>query len=405
MKYPDSFFDYIGSHLHDDPSRLLLSDSNKEADFDVREAVAQIVCRKKALKKLPAKCSRREFIFPDTLSAEQASSEILADFHVSIAGDVRTVADLTAGLGVDAMAFAGKGCSVTAVERDPHKAETLGYNAGVMGIGNMEVVNCDASDFIQGTDKSWDLIYIDPARRSAAGKRTFAFSDCSPDIIRLMPELHGKSRTIIVKASPMLDVSATMKSISGITDIYVISLRNECKEMLVKISTASPQPESSRAAIHAIDIGCCGKESVFSIQASQMENFQMPEIADASEYDSAKWIYEPNSSLMKTGAWGAIAARFPSLKKINVNTHLFVSDTLCNDFPGKIFEIYGWGTLRSDFAKSLRDKSLNITTRNFPFSSDQLSKKLHIRQGSSKEYLIAATIAGERHCIFHAAII
>jgi len=394
--YTSDFFEFIDKNLKGDTAKLKLLYGRKSLSFDIDDAITQIEARKNASKKLPDFCSSDLTIFPHKLSAEQATSEILAGFHASLIPEGMHILDLTAGLGIDSMAFARTGKIVTAVERDSHTADTLKYNIDVLNIPNLTVICRDAETFTANTDSFFDTIFIDPARRGKGGRRTFSFSDCSPDIIPMLPGLMRISSGIIIKASPMLDITDTLQHIPNIKSIYALSLRGECKELLIRIDTRSRE-ESGETEGVAINFSADGTPDSFAFCLT--EDIHDAKYIPKLESGMMTWLYEPNASLMKFAPWRPIQEAFPDLLKLHPNTHLFVSNEYRNDFPGRIFRIEEVGKFKSAFVKELQGKGLCVSTRNFPLSPEALAKRVKARNGNGDLFLIGATATSSDHIL------
>lgn len=392
--YPDAFYEFVKAHLHESPARLRLAFYGKTgSDFSYQEAIDQIEARRKSGAKLNALTCNPRFIFPATICAEQATSSMIAAFHASLIAPGSRVLDLTAGLGSDVVAFAKVASCVTAIERDPHFCDVLRLNSRSLGCGNINVENAEAVQWIGSLKDSeasadapaFDTVYIDPHRRGSDNSRTYAFQDCEPDISALAPRLLELAPLLMVKASPMLDISAAAEAIAGTEKIYVVSEGRDCKELLVFARPGAKFNEVIAVSIRngqthqfAVPADELGKSSKIALVANQMEI-------------CAGYLYEPDASMMKLRCWDALSARFingagePELRLLHPNTNLFHSSELLESFPGRIFRVNG--IIGSRDMKHLRGDTANTATRNYPLTADQLNKKLKLKSAATDRYI------------------
>lgn len=401
MELTDDYISFIRDNEKADTSRLRLMTCGKKMCFDINDAIMQIESRQATAKKLPVFCSNLFSLFPHRLSAEQSTSEIIARYHAELLPDnTHCLLDMTAGLGIDSMAFSEKCEDVTAIERDTHTAEILRHNAAIHEKKNINVINADSVEYLLSNERKWDVIYVDPARRSKSGGRTYDFSDCTPDIISILKILYSRCGKLIIKASPMLDVTRTLKMIPATDEIQVISLKGECKELLISVSLNSKNQD---VKCRAVNINAEGEIEDFTFSYRDHSNTKnVNEIRSVNELDTMKWLYEPNASLMKFAPWSILSSVFPALLKLHPNTHLFVSDSLIPDFPGRIFEIKDYGTLRSEVSNALKGEKRCVAIRNFPLSAQSLAKRLKVRNGGDDEFVFGVTINPDAHFIITA---
>ena len=234
MKYRKSIQDFIIEYACADTTRLRLK--NIEANFDVSWAILQIEARKKLQNKLPSWLSHLDVVFPSILSAEQCSSELTAQYKQRLV-QPGSLLDLTGGLGVDSFYFAQKVSQVIYVERFDEYCRAAKVNFKALNAGNITVVQDDCVHFLQNNDRLFDTIYIDPARRGSGNKRVFALDECEPNVLEIIPLLTRYSKRLIIKVSPMADLSALQSLLPGIVEIHVVSVKNECKEFVVPMGT------------------------------------------------------------------------------------------------------------------------------------------------------------------------
>lgn len=388
MELTQETLQFIQEHLHEDVPTLRLRFAGKDLPgVDIPFALTQIEARRKTAKKLPKALAHPEFIFPTTLAAEQSTSERLAEFHASLLTKGDRILDLTAGLGIDAMAMAGGASHVTACELQAGHVRTLRHNARVMGINNLDVEHIDALEFLrQRETEHWDVIFIDPARRDGGGGRTYALADCTPNIAEIMPLLKGRTETILIKASPMLDLTQTIRELPEISELYILSVNGECKELFLKCAEREEQRQ-----IHTLNFlndGTC-QELSFSDAERNECNF-------AGELNEGDYLYEPNASLMKVIQYAPINKYFPSLRQLAQGTWLYTSAQLYPDFPGRITRITAITGLGRRETADLRGKQFNIVTRNFPLSPTELKKRLRARDGGESFLYGVRTTQGQR---------
>lgn len=382
-------FRFIAAHRREDPVRLRLSLAGKKVPgVDVKVALTQIECRRRAGAKLPVLLECPQFIFPSVLAAEQCSSEALARFHASLVEPGSRILDLTAGLGVDALAMVKRGAEVTAVETLPGHAEALEWNAKALDVRTLTVVNDEASHFLSTLSSAshWDTIFIDPARRDTAGRRTYGLRDCSPCVLDLMPLLRRHADALLLKASPMLDVTQTLRELPGATDLYLLGLGGECKELFCRtdLRTASKAP----AQIHIRNLTAGGEAQTFTFpfgKTAEPRYF-------SDKLHQGLYIYEPSAPLMKVAAIAPIGERYPALDQLGPGTWVYTSSELYPDFPGRITRITS--ILNKKELTALRGEQYNVVCRNHPLTPAQIKARYHIRDGSDRFLYCLRTTAG-----------
>lgn len=385
MKKMDSEMQrWIELHAADDPVRLRL---RHHGDEELAFAITQIECRRKAGNRFPVALASREFMFPTGLSAEQATSEALARIHADIAGyqSGSTHLDLTCGLGMDAFEAARRGARVTAIDINPEVADAALHNAEALGLGDgFEVICGDSASWIRDTDRRFDTIFIDPARRGKGGRRLTAIAECSPDVTALMPRLLRLAPEIIIKASPMLDLTALASELNaacgtegGVTRMIAIGTTRECKEVVAVIGRGAADYYRTEAITALPD---SATPSIFQPATDLPQAPVLQGLPDIGEY-----LYEPYPAVMKTATWGALAALSTSLRQLHHNTHLFVADTALADFPGIPMRIERVELLSDKALKSIAREwpKINVATRNFIISAPELAKRLRIKEGGT----------------------
>lgn len=372
----DAFFEFIKENLNKDPKNLLFASYGKEMGFDTDFAVTQIECRQRGGKKLKHFTSNPQTLFPTLLSYEQASHESVARFHASLIEQDATVLDMTAGLGIDSMAFAQHARKVTACEYDKFKADVLKYNANLLGLSNLTINNIDSIEYIRTLKHKHDIIFIDPARRSAGDRRLYNLHDCTPDILSVMNELLSYCDKVLIKTSPLLDISQTLKDIPSTVKIRAVSVGGECKEVLIEATE-----NGALQSMEATDLTNDGEINYQFIYNPLKENI-LPKYALEGDLQLGNYLYEPGATVMKVCPWGEMSERYPDLKKFSSSSHLFLSSTLYEKFPGRILKIEQ--IIDKNSRKTLKGSPANIVTRNYPINSEELRKKLGVKDGGDK---------------------
>lgn len=390
MHLSPEFRSFIQEHISDDTDRLLLV-ASRFPDIDMPFAVDQILARRQIKDKLPSWYANENLIFPSRLSAEQCSSEITACYKQGLLAG-KTFCDLTGGLGIDTYYFAQSAEEVHYIERFPEYCKAAKHNFQELKAENIQVHEADSRDIISSLKA--DTFYIDPARRAGCNQRVFALADCEPDVLQLKPILLDHARRLIVKISPMADLEETLRLLPETREIHILSIKNECKELLFILESGELQPFTKQVCIHAINFTTQGEKQIFSFYPEEEK------IAELHTGEPGKYLYEPHAALLKSGAFKLIAQRF-NLSKLHKHSHLYSSDTCCEDFPGRIFKIDNTYEFSGKLLKQLRKEipQANITIRNFQLSVAELRKRTHIKEGG-EHYLFATTLASERKVIF-----
>jgi len=373
---------FIRQNRFQDVKKLALSAKNKESEgIDLSEAIIQIAGRQSIEKKLPFWYENDELIYPRHLSLEQCSSEQTARYKASIVSG-KKLADLTGGFGVDCAFLSEKFESASYVERQKELCDIAEQNFQTLNLNHIHVVNDAAESFLKEMSPV-DCIYLDPARRDHSGKKIIAISDCEPDLGLLKSVLLEKSDCVLVKLSPMLDISLALRSLPETTEIHIVSVDNECKELLFLLK----KNVVDSPAITCVDLKKDGTMSLFSFKQQEEKEAQIHYVQNAKKY-----LFEPNVSILKAGAYRTLALKF-DLNKLHVDSHLYTSDTYIPDFPGRVFEIETVTSFNKSELKSAMNgiSQANLSIRNFPMSTDELKKKLKLRDGGSL-YLFATTL-------------
>ena len=388
LNLSDKFFDYVTDHLSIDPVRLRLEIHGKNLGFNAELAITQIECRRKFARKLPGFVSHDRFLFPSVVAGEQATNEFVAQYHSLLIEGSPDIIDMTAGLGIDVLSFAKKGCRVTAIELDDFKCECLEWNAHILGVSGVEVVCGDSTDIIKKIETRNDtVVFVDPHRRDSKGGRVYGLKDCLPDVTSLLPIWKEKKLKVWLKLSPMLDIEQTIRDLPGVCKITAVCFKGECKEILA-CWNPEEQVGISDIVLSAVDLDEEGLVSEF-ICTKEFARVPSPVISDTAEIEPGHYLYIPSAGMMKLGAWGAICAKYPGLVKLSGATPVFTSMWYYRTFPGKVLTIDS--LIGSSDLKKLKGKKLNVAVRNYPMTAEQLSKKAGIVCGG-EDWLIGVKI-------------
>lgn len=374
----EAMWGYVAANAGADTLKLMLK-SEPDLPFDKRFAVMQIECRKKAKNKIPELLANERFLFPKAISAEQCTHQQVAQFHASLFQSTDSVLDMTMGLGVDSYYISQRVASLKAIELDEEIAAAGAHNYA------FTVVNDDSVAWLTQTDERFDAVFIDPARRGDGGARLYGLADCAPDVLDILPTIKAHAKRLYIKASPMIDVTQSMRDLAPhLTDVWAVSVKNECKELFFEVDFSV---ECADVHLHALNFEAGGKQE-FAVDSAAL--------AVEGSYGSpsaGQYLYEPNASVMKIGAFAALTRQFPILQ-IAKNSHLYYSDDFVEDFPGRKFTIDSIIPFSGKEAKTVgkQHKQLNIATRNFRLSPDELKKRLKVRDGGDC-YLFATTLS------------
>lgn len=379
-----NFHSFFGANLQQSGDRLMLRHRGNPLMPWLAEAALQIDCRKKYASKFAPLLNIPGFLFPDSISAEQATDCAVARYHAGLAGMSGNVLDMTAGLGIDSLTIAQASNSVTAVEINPDKAAVLRNNAKQLGLNDFRVINGDSVDFLLNGDTFYDIIFIDPARRDSKGARTYSFADCVPDINILYPVLLKRARRVMIKASPMLDVSYLLDTFPHICDLHIVALNGECKEVLI----CSEAGFNGSCRLHAVNLSRNGDTRSFSLLANELGNEGAP-IAEAEDTCAGCYLYIPDAAVMKLPCSHSICRKFDGMKKLSTNTSVYTSRLLFKEFPGRTFIIESIADKKN--LKLIKKSRRSVISRSYPESAEAITAR-HKLLGSDTDFLIAARI-------------
>lgn len=430
---------FIEAHRNDDIRQLALSGTGRDG-VDMPFALDQIAGWQTARRKLPTWASTDGIIYPPHLSMEQCSSEATALYKAALAErlvygnrkhaaedgnndgkeDGGTMfADITGGFGVDFSYIARRFGRAVYIERQPRLCDIARENFRTLGLNMAEVVCGDCEEWLQHNDNTHaDLIMADPARRDTHGGRTFAISDCTPDVLAMKDVLLDMADHVIIKLSPMLDWHKAAEDFGPeMCEIHIVSTGNECKELLL-VASRNEVDKGDNGRGKSDDDGCLTpRPRIFCVNdgtvvevtedadtdsthaAGGPDTQALPEPIGDLIASSPLFLYEPNASIMKAGCFKTIERHY-GVRQIDTSSHLFLSDRPVDNFPGRKFSVTGVCTMnKKELKKALAgiDKA-NITTRNFPMTVAELRRKLKIKEGG-ETYIFATTLPGKSHVL------
>ena len=394
---------FVQEHISDDLTRLIL-DRKKWPDIDMDLAVSCIQSRRKLKGKIKEWYDNPELVFPASLSAEQCSSSATGHYKAGVAekivGKGARIADLTGGLGVDSWYFSKVAESVLYNEMQETLCTAAAHNFKALSSNNIIVSNLKietgSSEFHKIIeDFRPELIYMDPARRGEGGKKVFLIEDCTPDVLTLREELFAMSRHILIKLSPMADISMVCNRLGKTCrEVHVVATGGECKELLIWMDrewcgeytiTAVELPSGYPDMDPASFSFCSSEEKIATASTSPRNDVMLSSRAESRDLPQ-KFIFEPGKALMKAGCFNLIAEHF-GLLKMGVSTHYYVTEEEAKADQlksyGKVYKIISSAPLdkRSIKAAGKEYPRAEVTARNIPMDTETLRKKLGVTSG------------------------
>lgn len=373
---------FLREHVLDDPYQLALQ-AHHYPDLPMSAIAEQLQARKKAQHKLPEWYATEGLVFPPALSMEQCSSETTARYKGSLLRGQRLV-DITGGAGVDTYYLSQLFTQADYVEQNEALAQLAKHNFSALGASSVLVHAVSAEAFLNDLPEPVDTIYLDPARRDTQARRVFQLADSTPNVLELQNELLSKAATVLLKTAPLLDLQATVQELKNVSQVHVVAVRNEVKEVLYRMDRG----HLGEPAITAINLQSSSEEPFSFFRTEETR-------AEVTYADPLTYLYEPHAALMKAGAFKLIALRF-GLSKLHPNTHLYTSTELVPHFPGRTFRCQAVVPYQKKAVrKLLSEPKANITTRNFPDAVASVRKKLGLADGG-EVYLFAVRLANEQ---------
>ena len=374
---------FIATHRNEDVQKLAFS-SKKYPDVDMPVAIQQIAGWQQARQKTPSWAAVDGIVYPPHLNMEQCSSEQAARFKAQLVKG-ETLVDLTGGFGVDCYFMSQGFVHTDYVECDASLAALVAEN--FTHRADITIHVADSTDYLNRMG-AVDCVMLDPSRRSATGHKVAALSDCSPNVLELRDLLLRKAQRVVLKLSPMLDVCQAVRALGpSVTDVYVLAIDGECREMLMLMGGASDV-----VMLHGVHLHH-GVTDCFTYTQAEEEACPL-KVADAV----LSYLYEPNAALMKLGAFRLLTKRY-DLRMLHANSHLYTADELISDFPGRVMRVrrcVGMGKREQRDLSSLG--RANVCTRNFPMSSDALRRRLRLLDGGDV-FVYGTTLHDGRHVV------
>ncbi|MES2574787.1 MAG: class I SAM-dependent methyltransferase [Bacteroidota bacterium] len=365
--------EFINANIDKTISKLALQ-KNPFPDVEWISILNQIEAKTKAKLKLPTWFAAENIIYPSKISVEQTSSEKTASYKATlISGE--SLIDLTGGFGVDDFYFAKKTKNVTHCEINPELSQIVRHNFEQLNVKNISCHSGDSLAILAELNTRWDWIYIDPSRRNDAKGKVFILQDCLPNVPENLDLLFDHSDSILIKTAPLLDISAGLSELNNVKTIHIVALENEVKELLWELHK-----------------GYSGKTTIKTANLLKKKIDSFDFILDNTDvnpkYGSPeKFLYEPNSAIMKSGGFDEVGTHF-NLNKLHKHSHLYTNAALVS-FPGRVFEIeQSFPYTKNEMKTHLEKQQFNITTRNFPETVENIRKKWKIKDG------------GYRYCFF-----
>lgn len=368
---------FVIEYLHADITQLAFKKELVKG-LENRFVLEQLYGKQKAKTKLPFLFKQSTILYPAKVSVEQSTSETVATWKSNlVAGEY--MLDMTGGFGIDSYHFAKKIKQLTYIEQQTPLFKIVQHNFQQLSVDNIICHNTNAVDFLSITEEKLDWIYLDPARRDEAGNRKIGLAGYTPNMMEIKDLLLEKSENVLLKTSPMLDIQQAIQQLESVESIYVVGLQNEVKELLFILSNKT----ASDIKFHCVNLNNDGTSHTY-IPTDSLDkevSYELPK----------KYLYEPNATILKAGLFQEIAIDF-GLHKLHPNTHLYTSDSIHPNFPGRVFRCEAIVPYQSkQMRKHLSNHQANITTRNFPYSVAQMRKKLKLKEGGD-HYLFGTTL-------------
>ncbi|MCW4470251.1 class I SAM-dependent methyltransferase [Flavobacterium sp. MFBS3-15] len=344
------------------------------------DVLNQISARAKAKDKLPTWFEAECIIYPSKISVEQTSSEAAAEYKAGLVSG-ESLIDLTGGFGIDDYYFSKTVGHVTHCELNLELSAIAKHNFEVLGADTIQCLPGDSLDILNLLDRQWEWLYIDPSRRSDAKGKVFLLKDCLPNVPALLDTYFKYTNNILIKTAPLLDISAGLGELHPVKSIHIVAVNNEVKELLWVLQKGYYGPPM----LYAVDLGKSDRDVFESVYDNTDEAFyELPQ----------KYLYEPNSAIMKSGAFDSVSRHY-NIAKLHRHTQLYTSDELI-DFPGRRFAITEIIPFQKAAMKQLEGKKMNITVRNFPISVEELRKKWKLKDGGEAYAFFTTTKKEEK---------
>ncbi|MEQ8517889.1 MAG: RsmD family RNA methyltransferase [Cytophagales bacterium] len=370
---------FIKENREADLSQILLKRPGKK-EWDWIWIGQQIEGYQKAKKKLPSIASNSQIIYPKRVSIQQCSSDLSAKFKAALLKGKKCL-DLSGGFGIDSIHLSQKFEHSIYIEQDEQLCDIMAHNTKVLGLEEkIEIRNTKAETFLKETEEHFDLIYIDPARRDTQGKKVYRFSDCSPNVIMLLDLLRSKCEKVLIKAAPMLVISQGVRELQYVEEVFVLANSRECKELLFLMG----KEENINPRITAVQLDTEKRFSFFADEEILME---------AKLSMEGSYLYNPGPSISKSGGYKSLAKTF-DLNTIHPNTHLFLSDKIHRDFPGRIFKLIDIITFGDTY--EFEDKGYTVFLKNTSQDKETVLKKYDLKEGNDADIFVFTSTLGKQ---------
>jgi len=375
---------FINKNLKTDIPGLVLKGSPFD-DIRIHDLANQILSKSKCRTKLPHWFVTAGIYYPKPINIEQTSSEITAQYKASLVSG-KSLVDLTGGFGVDSYFLAQIVEQLTHCEIDPELSTIASHNFAVFGVKQINCLPVDGISFLQTTPEKFDWLFVDPSRRSDLKGKVFLLEDCIPNIIDHLDLMLSKSKQLLIKLSPILDINAVVSKLKNVTAIHIVAHMNEVKELLIVIEKENKLPIKIKTINFKRNL-----EEVFEAVYMTLAtaNFSLPKT----------YLYEPNAAILKAGLFNQVSQQI-KVCKLHSNSHLYTSDELIN-FPGRTFRILSSFKYNpKEIKKKFPLKKANITVRNFHETVAQIRKRTAIREGGA-DYLFFTTDIENQAIVVH----
>ena len=373
--------EFINNNLNSEITSILLKGTSF-VNVQTKEIIEQIEAKKKCENKLPTWFNTNNIYYPNKINIEQTSSELTALYKSTlITGN--SIIDLTGGFGVDCFYFSKHFKEVIHCEINESLSEIVNYNFNQLGIGSIKTINNDGIKYLKGNQTTYDWIYIDPSRRHEVKGKVFFLKDCLPNVPNYIDLLFEHSNNIMIKTSPLLDISIGISELKYVKDIHVVAVNNEVKELLWILESGY----ENNIKVTTVNLKKTNHETFTFILNEETE-------VEAILSEPLTYLYEPNAAVLKSGAFKSVSSQL-KVFKLHPNTHLYTLNELM-DFPGRRFKIDKIMPYSKQALKSFSIKKANITTRNFPETVSQLRKKFKIDDGGNIYLFFTTNLKNEK---------
>lgn len=373
--------DFINDNLKTEPSKLLLK-GIPFTNVDAKAVIEQIEAKTRCKKKLPTWFNTQNIYYPNKLNIEQTSSETTANYKANLISG-KSLIDLTGGFGVDAFYFSKTIKNVTHCEINQELSNIVVHNFDALNASSIKCLNNNGIDALKQLDQPFDWIYIDPSRRDDSKTKVFLLSDCAPNVKTHQDVLFNYAEHVMIKTSPLLDISATAKDLKHVKELHVVAINNEVKELLWIL-------ERNYNGAFTIKT-----RNITKTNTQQFNfNFKDEACSNATYSEPLTYLYEPNSAVLKAGAFNSVSALL-HIDKLHKHSHLYTSSTLF-EFPGRRFKIDAVMPFNKKAFAKLNLTKANVTTRNFPLSVIVIRKKLKLKDGGDTYLFFTTSLENEK---------